>query len=236
MMPKLACWMVFFLFAGLLSSCKSGPATPSVPASVAAGISLPAPVTSGRVSLEETLYQRRSIRDYQKENLTLVEVAQLLWAAQGKTVDWGGRTAPSAGGLFPLEVYVFSGQVDELAPGVYRYITEKHELVKIKDGDLRVALGAAALGQNPVKNAAIDILVTAAYARTTVKYAERGVRYACLEAGHAAQNICLEVTALGLGAVTIGAFDDGQVAKVAGLPGAETPLYVIPVGRIEKDR
>ena len=236
MLKNSARWLVFFVFVCLLTSCSTIPKTSSIPAAFPAGLSLPAPNTSSQVSLEETLYQRRSIRDYQNQGLTLSEVAQLMWAAQGKTVEWGGRTAPSAGGLFPLDIYVFSGQVEGLAQGIYRYVAERHELVKIKEGDFREQLYSAALKQNPVKNAAIDILVTAVYARTTVKYGERGVRYAWLEAGHAAQNICLEVTALDLGAVTIGAFDDEQVARAAGLASGETPLYIIPVGRMDNGR
>jgi SagB-type dehydrogenase family enzyme len=231
-MRKLAWLMVLLFPAWLLNSCSSVPSVLISPSPSPAVLALPAPNTGdARLSLEQTLYQRRSIRDYQNEDLTLAEVAQLLWAAQGKTAEWGGRTAPSAGGLFPLDVYVIVGRVTGLTPGEYRYISDKHELVKITDGDLRVPLSAAALGQNPVKNAAIDILVTAVNARVTVKYAERGVRYACLEAGHAAQNICLEVTALGLGAVPIGAFDDEKIKHVAGLSAEQTPLYIIPVGR-----
>ena len=192
---------------------------------------MPDPVLKGDTSLEESLYQRRSVRDYRDEPLTLAQAAQILWAAQGKTADWGGRTAPSAGGLYPLDIYLVAGNVGMLAPAIYRYDPQAHALIKVKDGDMRAQLSTAALGQSAVKAAPVDLVVTAVYARVTEKYGQRGERYTLLEAGHAAQNICLQLTALGLGGVTIGAFDDGQVANVMGLSGNQTPLYIIPAGR-----
>lgn len=219
----------------ILSGCASlqPTAPPTATPEIVSGtvITLPAPKLSSKVSLEEALHQRRSIRDYSDEALTLAEVSQLLWAAQGVTAEWGGRTAPSAGALYPLEVYLIAGNVDELAPGVYKYRPDGHALVQLRDEDVRVELAEAALGQTCVKNGAIDIVISAVYERTTTKYSDRGVRYVHMEAGHAAQNICLQATALGLGVVTVGAFDDDQVKDVVGMLEDEFPLYVIPVGR-----
>ena len=164
---------------------------------------LPDPRLKGEISLEETLFQRRSVRDYAPESLRLEEVSQLLWAAQGKTSDWGGRTAPSAGALYPLETYLVVGKVENLPPGVYKYRPEKHELVKLRDGDVREQLAAAAVDQACVREGSISIIIAAVYDRTMVKYGERGVRYVHMEAGHAAQNICLQATALDLGTVTV---------------------------------
>jgi len=192
---------------------------------------LPEPRLKSAVSLEETLLQRRSAREYADEALTLEEVSQLLWAAQGVTAEWGGRTAPSAGALYPLETYLVVGNVENLAPGVYKYKPERHELVKVKDDDVREELAKASLGQSWVKEGAIDIVIAAVYERTTRKYGDRGVRYVHMEAGHAAQNICLQATALDLGIVTVGAFHDEQVKNILGMARDETPLYVIPVGR-----
>jgi len=192
---------------------------------------LPEPRLKSEVSLEEALLKRRSIREYANLPLTLEDVSQLLWAAQGITAEWGGRTAPSAGALYPLEVYLAVGNVENLAAGVYKYKPERHELVKVRDDDVRGELAEAALGQNFVMEAAIDIVIAAVYERTTKKYGDRGVRYTHMEAGHAAQNIYLQATALDLGMVTIGAFYDDRVKDILGMLKNETPLYVIPVGK-----
>lgn len=235
---KIAFGFIFLIAPLLVSGCV--PATPvTTPTTQNAAtatpplavIKLPEPKTKGTFSLEEALLNRRSIREYSGEPLTLEEVSQLLWAAQGKTAGWGGRTAPSAGGLYPLEVYVVVGNVKNLVIGVYKYRYETHELVKTRNEDVRVPLAEAALSQSPVKDAAIDILISAIYERTTQKYGERGMRYVHMEAGHAAQNIYLQATALDLGTVTIGAFYDDRVKDVMGMPENEAPLYIMPVGR-----
>lgn len=192
---------------------------------------LPEPRYESEVSVEEALLKRRSAREYARGSLTLQEVSQLLWAAQGITDPQGLRTAPSAGALYPLEVYLIVGEVEAVAPGVYKYVPDGHEIIRVLDGDKRVSLAEAALGQVWVRNAAVDIVIAAVYERTTRKYGERGIRYVHLEAGHAAQNICLQAVALNLGVVTVGAFYDEQVKTVLSLPGREQPLYIIPVGR-----
>lgn len=194
-------------------------------------IALPEPRLESDVSIEETLLQRRSVREYASIPLTLDEVSQLLWAAQGITAEWGGRTAPSAGALYPLEVYLVVGDVEGLAVGVYKYKPEGHELLKISDLDVREGLATAAWGQNWVEEGAIDIVIAAVYERTAKKYGNRGERYVHMEAGHAAQNIYLQAVALDLGMVTVGAFYDKWVRNVLSMPQNEVPLYVIPVGR-----
>jgi SagB-type dehydrogenase family enzyme len=158
---------------------------------------------------------------------------KLLWAGQGITSDRGFRTAPSAGALYPLEIYLVAGNVDDLAPGIYKYNPAENDLNLVKGGDARAGMAAASLGQRSVADGAIDIVIAAVYERTTVKYGVRGERFVHMEVGHAAQNICLQAAALGLGLVTIGAFDDVEVAKVVGMPQDESPLYVMPVGRIK---
>jgi SagB-type dehydrogenase family enzyme len=194
-------------------------------------IKLPEPRYESETSVEEALLQRRSIRAYSGENLTIEEVSQLLWAAQGITASWGGRTAPSAGALYPLELYVVVGTVEGLESGVYRYRSQEHELEKVKDGDVRAELADAALGQGFIKDAAINIVFTAVYERTTGKYGERGIQYVYMEAGHTAQNVYLQADALDLGTVTIGAFSDSDVTDVVGARERENPLYIMPVGR-----
>ncbi len=205
--------------------------TPTPPVEKDTVMKLPEPRYDSEVSLEQSLLQRRSTRSYTGQPLTLQEVSQLLWAAQGITDPEGLRTAPSAGALYPLEVYVLVGDVQSLPPGVYRYEPDGHQLVKTMDGDKRAGLANAALGQGCVKEGAVAFVFTGVYERTTGKYGDRGIRYVHIEVGHAAQNLCLQATVMGLGAVTVGAFYDEQVTKLLDLPEKEQPLYIIPVGR-----
>lgn len=192
---------------------------------VDAEIPLPEPVLEGSVSLEEALVRRRSVREFRAEPLAPEELGQLLWAAQGITHERGFRTAPSAGALYPLEVYVAT------AEGVFHYEPRGHRLRVVLRNDARPALHGVALKQDAIRLAPAVFVVTAVYGRTAQKYgAERSPRYVHLEAGHAAQNLLLEAAALGLGAVPIGAFDDGGVQRVLGLPADHEPLYLIPVG------
>jgi SagB-type dehydrogenase family enzyme len=194
-------------------------------------IALPEPRLDGEVSLEQSLLGRRSTRSYTGEPLTLEEVSQLLWAAQGITNTEGHRTAPSAGGLYPLELYVVAGDVTGLEPGIYHYLPEHHELALVARGDIRSDLSEAALSQAWVADGAISVVMTAVYERTTTKYGDRGIQYVHMEAGHAAQNLCLQATALGLGLVTVGAFYVEELVELLNLPDDEIPLYVIPAGR-----
>ena len=221
------------LLTVLLCGCAqpSNTATPTAPPEQETAIELPEPRYDSDASLEQSLLQRRSVRSYTGEPLTLPEVSQLLWAAQGITDPTGFRTAPSAGALYPLEVYVVAGDVQDLTPGVYKYEPHEHQLVRIMDGDKRAELAEAALAQSCVKEGAIAIVFTAVYEKTTGKYGDRGIRYVHIEVGHAAQNLCLQATAMDLGAVTIGAFYDEEVAELLNLPQDEQPLYIIPVGR-----
>jgi SagB-type dehydrogenase family enzyme len=233
MLWNLGC--VAILVALTLSGCNRPVSTPT-PAQTPEGgnemqIILPEPRLKSDISLEEALHQRRSTREYTGEGLSFADISQLMWAAQGITSDWGGRTAPSAGALYPLEVYIAAGNVENLSPGVYKYKPDRHELVKVKNDDVRAELAEAALNQAYVEEGAIDIIIAAVYDRTTKKYGERGVRYVHMEAGHAAQNIYLQASALDLGMVTIGAFSDDRVKEIVGMSEDESPLYVIPVGR-----
>jgi SagB-type dehydrogenase family enzyme len=196
-------------------------------------IRLPNPINAGTMSVEEAMFRRRSKREYVDKPLEVVHLSQLLWASQGITEpNWGLRTAPSAGGTYPLEIYMVVGErcVKDLMAGVYRYNPKDHTIVLVASGDCRQRLSDAALNQSPVANAPVDIVVAAVYERTTRTYGSRGVRYVDMEAGHAGQNVYLIATAMGLGAVVIGAFHDEQVQQILQLPRDQAPLYVIPVG------
>jgi len=192
---------------------------------------LPTPRLDGQVSIETAVRARRSLREYTEAPITLADLSQVLWAAQGVTAAGGFRTAPSAGALYPLEVYVFAGNVGDLPAGIYKYHPCGHTLSRVAVGDARRALRQVALDQFSTNDAAAVILLAAVYERTTAKYGSRGIRYVHLEAGHAAQNVYLQAVALRLGTVAIGAFDDEGVKRVAQLSAHEQPLYLLPLGR-----
>ena len=198
-----------------------------------AAIPLPPAVHKGTLSVEEALLARRSQRAYGESPLGLSELSQLLWAAQGITDEATRfRAAPSAGALYPLEVYVAAGKVTGLPAGVYKYRPTGHELARGREGDVRGDLCNAALGQRAVAEAPAVLVFAAVYERTQGKYGERAARYVHLEAGHAAQNVYLQAAALGLGTVAMGAFVDEAVRGIVGLADGERPLYLMPVGKV----
>lgn len=202
-------------------------------------IFLPYPKVISNMSVEEAILYRRSIRSYTDEPLTILELSMILWSAQGITnTQYRFRAAPSAGATYPLEIYVVVGEKRVLIredtfldAGVYKYNVYRHSLVLVKPGDYREELSNAALGQEWVKNAAIDIVICAVYERTTDRYGKRGIRYVHMEVGHVGQNIYLMATALNLGTVAVGAFHDERVAEIIGAMDNEHPLYIMPVGR-----
>jgi SagB-type dehydrogenase family enzyme len=196
-------------------------------------LTLPDPRLEGDISVSTALHARRSIRDFRDEALTLDHVSQLLWAAQGVSDADGGRTAPSAGALYPLEIYLVTGAVEGLSHGVYRYRPGQHELTRTAEGDRRSALARAALRQDWIKAAPAILAVAAVYSRTTAKYGERGRKYVHMDVGHAAQNVYLQAAALDLGTTFVGAFYDNQVKQTLELPAAEHPLGLMPVGHPE---
>jgi SagB-type dehydrogenase family enzyme len=194
-------------------------------------IKLPQPYDDGHVSIEKALLLRRSVREYSDKTLALNEISQLLWAAQGITNPSGFRTAPSAGALHPLEIYLVAGNVKNLPPGVYKYKPKGHTLANVIKGDKRSELSAAALGQPCVKKSAAVIVLAAVYERTMKKYGKRGIRYVHIEVGHASQNIYLQAVSMDLGTVVIGAFDDEKVKKALHMLNTEQPLSIMPVGK-----
>jgi SagB-type dehydrogenase family enzyme len=194
-------------------------------------ISLPAPQLDSDTSVERALESRRSRRDYPGRPLTLAELSQLLWAAQGITGDRGKRTAPSAGALYPLELLAVARNVAGLPPGVYRYVPASHELESTGAGEEVPSLLPASLMQQWVEQADAVLVFAGVYERTTAKYGERGARYVHIEVGHAAQNVYLQAVSLGLGTTMVGAFDDETVKRILGLKEEEEPLGIMPVGR-----
>ena len=217
----------------LLASCAS-PTSVENRAEVdarEAEISLPEPQRESEESIEETLIERRSVREYEDAALSLSEIGQLLWAAQGITSESGFRTAPSAGALYPLELYLVVGDVEQLPPGVYKYKPDMHRLINTAQGDLSDELQAASLDQSAIGDAPAVIVIAAVYERTTVKYGDRGNRYVHMEVGSAAQNVYLQAVSLDLGTVIIGAFHDQNIKSLLHMQENEHPLAIMPVGR-----
>lgn len=196
-------------------------------------IKLPKPQTKGKVSLEEAINRRSSVRSYSSKPLTMTQLSQILWAAGGKRVDAAteaSRTIPSAGALYPLEIFVLAGKVENLKEGLYQYHHIDHSLGLLKEDDLRMELSRLAWGQDFLAQAPADLVVVAEPSRTTDVYGERGKRYIQIEVGHLGQNVSLQAEALGLSTCAVGAFDDDGVSKVLGLKKGLIPLYILPLG------
>ena len=210
-----------------------------------ATVELPKPHLSSDFSIEKVLHERRSVRKYTDEPVTLEEVSQLLWSAYGITytkeglpdfIRGGFKTAPSAGARYPLELYLVVGNVKGLLPGIYWYVPEGHLIHRLADGDIRSDLMAACLSQPFAGEAPVSIVWSAVYERCTEKYGERGHdRYVCMDLGHSAQNVYLQCGSLGLGTCAIGAFSDDALKKLIGMTAEEVPLYVMPVGRLPRE-
>ncbi len=203
-------------------------------------IELPEPLLTSSVSIEEAMQNRRSVREFKPDALTIEQVSQILWAAYGITeprshpsfLRGGLRTAPSAGALYPLDIYLVCGNVEQLQAGIYKYFSEAHSLELIAPGDIRKDLAEAALKQDFIEVAPISIIYVAIFDRTTQKYGNRGrERYVCTDLGHSAQNVYLQTYGLNLGTCAVGAFTDKMVSMVMLLPDREEPLYIMPVGK-----
>jgi SagB-type dehydrogenase family enzyme len=192
-------------------------------------IQLPKPRILSKTSLEETIFRRRSERSFHDKELPLEHLSQILWAAQGITdPHYGFRSAPSAGALYPLFIYVANKE------GVFRYIPDGHKLVELSSEDKRPSLARASLGQSFIREAPVDIIIAANFVITQAKYGPRAFRYVCMEIGHVAENIHLQAVALGLGSVPIGAFWDDVIRTTLDIPETQDPLYIIPVGYVKR--
>ncbi len=212
---------MFFRLSFLLLLASSLFAEPNM-------IKLPAPKLASDVSLESAIQQRRSVREFTDDAVSLEHLSQLLWAGQGITDEEGMRAAPSAGALYPIELRVLASNVQGLDSGLYLYKPETHALEALSIPESGLAAGQAAYGQDWIEEAPIIVFITAIPSRTRVKYGERTDRYLNLEAGHIGQNLLLQATALELGGTPVGAFDDDLLAKFLGT--WQAPLYIIPIG------
>lgn len=196
-------------------------------------IRLPAPDLAGAMTVEKAIDRRRSRRSFRPEALGLAALGQLLWSMQGRTGGGALRAAPSAGATYPLEIFFAAGRdgVEGLESGVYRYMSEDHEIVMHRPGDVREALTRAALNQLWVLQAPVSLVVTADFRRTTNRYGQRGMRYVFMEVGHAAENLALQAECLGLAGVAIGAYRDDEAAAILDIRPPLEILYIISVGK-----
>lgn len=196
-------------------------------------VSLPPPQTEGKVSVEKALQLRRSVRSFTSTPLSIEDLGQLVWAAQGITKPKTGfRTAPSAGALYPLEIYLAAKNVNDLPIGIYRYEPERHRLVQIRDEEKNYAtlIADSAFGQSWISDAAVTLVILGVYERTSKKYGRNSDKYVHIEAGHAAQNIYLQAESLGLGTTIVGAFNTQKLISLLKAGNNETPLAILPVG------
>ncbi len=193
---------------------------------------LPEVVVDGQMSLEKAMSLRRSIRTYADEPLSLSDLSQLLWSAQGITNERGFRTAPSAGATFPLEMFVVANRVEGLSKGIYHYLPFDHELELIRTDDVLEPLFRACLSQSMILEAGATLVFAAVFERTTARYGNRGERYVFNEIGHASQNVHLQSAALDLGTVVIGAYRDDDVEDILQLGDQYRVLYLMPVGKL----
>ncbi|TVR04096.1 MAG: SagB/ThcOx family dehydrogenase [Deltaproteobacteria bacterium] len=200
------------------------------PSTAAERVALPAPQLDSDRSLEEALAARRSVRRFSDERVPMEILGQLLWAAQGITdADRGLRTSPSAGARYPLEVQLVVADMNNLTAGVWRYVPLEHGLRLDRAGDRRGEIVAASSSQDTLAGGDALIVISAVDERTRDRYGDRTDRYIAMEAGHAAQNLLLQASSLGVGAVVVGAFDDDALARALALD-EEKPLYIIPIG------
>jgi SagB-type dehydrogenase family enzyme len=194
-------------------------------------IKLPPAKLKGTMSVEEALHARRSTREYATTALKLQDVSQLLWAAQGITAAAKGlRTAPSPIAVYLVQAYLVAGNVEGLKPGVYSYKPQNHGLELVKSGGLEAQLGT--LGQQVFGAAPALVVIASLDDKASKTFGDFAVRASSLEIGHVAENVALQATAMGLGLVTASGFDNGKARDILGLPASETPVYLIPVGRM----
>ncbi len=198
-------------------------------------IALPDPDPGGNagLSVEKALEMRRSVRNYAGGPISLQALSRLLHAAQGITEErMGFRAAPSAGALYPIEIYPVVHNAETLKAGIYHYAIQEHALERLQEGNFRDTVTLAGLGQEFLGQANVCFVLSAIFQRTRWRYHERAYRYVMIETGHVGQNLYLTATSMGLGACAVGAFFDDRLNDPLGLDGTEeTAVYLISVGK-----
>lgn len=201
------------------------------------GLPKPDELQIPNMTLRQAIAQRRSLRDYSGQPLSLDELAYLLWAAQGvKRVTSRPatlRTVPSAGARHAFETYLLVNRVEELAPGLYRYLALEHALIAVDlSAEIKEKITRACRGQSHVRDSAVTVIWMAVAERMLYRYGERGYRYLHLDAGHACQNLYLAAENIGCGACAIAAFDDDLFDATLKLDGDEQfVIYAASLGK-----
>jgi SagB-type dehydrogenase family enzyme len=206
-------------------------------------VELPEPRRRGTYTFEELVPLRRSVRRWTGESLTLSELGQLLWAAYGVTGPGPTsaapspprRAVPSGFALYPLELRVMAGAVEDLEPGTYRYVPERHALGPLEAGDRREGAAAGCPGQEWVGGAPVLLLLAGREAGLRAKVGDLAPAILQYEVGHVAEHVHLQAAALELGTVIIGAFEAGPVSRVFSLPEDLRPHLLMPAGRPAPD-
>jgi SagB-type dehydrogenase family enzyme len=214
------------------TSCAGSAVNPEPPepaTTIGSPLELPVPAEAPAAALNDTINSRHSVRTFAAEPLSQTDLATLLWATYGYRTD-GGRTVPSAGGLYALAIFVAIGDVEGVSPGIYTWDPATNQLGKMSEGDPRTLLQGAALDQSAIGEAPATIVIAGSPIRLEDKYGERAGQFTLNEAGHSSQNLLLMATALGLGAVPIGGFEDDEVSEALDLPAGEIPYCLVPVG------
>jgi SagB-type dehydrogenase family enzyme len=197
-------------------------------------IELPAPELMGKMTFQEVLKKRKSIRSFSTKPLNLKQLSYVLWASTGiqrKQGNYEFRTAPSAGALYPIETYLVVNNVEDLEKGVYHYSIKNHLLQQLRLGDFSKDVTLAALEQSMCMQAAVVFIWTAIFFRSKWKYKQRAYRYVYLDAGHIAQNLALSSTSIGLGSCQIGALFDDELNRIINVDGQEeSAIYMSVVG------
>lgn len=196
------------------------------------GAELPLPLVT-ESPLMKLIRARHSCRDFAPRAMRIEDLATLLGGAYGITRrgEIYDRAAPSAGGLYPLEVYVVTRAIDSLPDGIYHYNVRGHVLEFVRSACGPGDLGQILLGQQFLEQANALVLLSAVFARTQKKYGPRGYRYALLEAGHVAQNLCLLAAEQGLGGLCVGGFFDRRLNRLLQLDGVEQAVvYAVAIG------
>jgi len=199
-------------------------------------IKLPEPNFDPSIEFWNVLKNRHSTRKFTAEPMSLMELSLFLFGMSGLNrvfPQYAFRTVPSAGGLYPIEVYLVINNIGDLERGLYHYDVQEHSLNLLKKGDFRNKVAEGCLDQNIAFTSAFNFIWTAMIGRSQWKYLQRCYRYIYLDAGHIGQNFYLIAEALGLGACTIGALYDDELNQFLEIDGKnETAIYVGVVGKI----
>ncbi len=194
-------------------------------------ISLPEPTFMSNTSIENALLSRRSMRIFKPESLSIEEISQLAWAAQGVNDPRGFRTSPSAGAFYPINLYIVTQNVENLPKGIYKYKAEEHELIQIASEENASQFFNSITTQYSLKNPAAIFIFSAKVEQIIASYGSFGKKFLYMEAGHTTQNLYLQTTSLEIGTTMIGGVNEKEIRQALNMSSYEHPLCMMPVGK-----